>query len=242
MTNTLITLKNVSVFYGPHKALSEVSGDFQEGSLTAIAGPNGAGKSTLLKVIAGLIKPQEGTIIHADKIKNKIGYLPQSSTIDKTYPLSVMQLVCTGFWPALGNNRTLLNTHKERAAQVLKWMNLDALQDHQIGELSGGQFQKMLFARLWLQDADVLLLDEPFSGIDANTTARLMELLLDWHQKGKTIFCVLHDLLLIKKYFPESFVLSGKCLGKGHTHKLFEKNLLSFDLDMAEIKAPEDLK
>jgi ABC-type Mn2+/Zn2+ transport system ATPase subunit len=69
-----------------------------------------------------------------------------------------------------------------------------------------------------------------------------MELLLDWHQKGKTIICVLHDLLLIKKYFPESFVLSGKCLGKGHTHKLFEQNLLSFDLDMAEIKVPEDLK
>ena len=86
-----------------------------------------------------------------------------------------------------------------------------------------------------LQDPQVLLLDEPFAAVDAETTARLMQLLLRWHEQGRTIICVLHDLMLIRKYFPESFVLSGKCLGRGHTHALFEQKLLSFDLDMAEL-------
>jgi zinc/manganese transport system ATP-binding protein len=79
------------------------------------------------------------------------------------------------------------------------------------------------------------LLDEPFTAIDAETTAKLIQLLLEWHKEGRTIVCALHDLLLIKKYFPDSFVLAGKCLGRGHTHDLFEQKLLSFNLDMAEL-------
>lgn len=240
MDEILIKLEEISVFYGPHQALENVSGTFKAGSLTAIAGPNGAGKSTLLRTIAGLIKPKKGTLTRSNKIKNKIGYLPQSSTIARDYPLSVMQAVLTGFWPETGNNRALTKTHKTRAKEALYHTGLNGLEDRQISQLSGGQFQKLLFTRLWLQNPEVILLDEPFAGVDAPTTARLMKLLLTWHENGKTIICVLHDLLLIKKYFPESFVLCGKCLGKGHTHELFEQNLLSFDLDMAEIISPED--
>ncbi len=242
MHKTLITLSDVSVSYGPHKALENVSGTFRAGSLTAVAGPNGAGKSSLLKLIAGLVRPRKGRVTIAPEMQGKIGYLPQSSVVARDYPLSVMQTACTGFWPEIGDTKALSSSHKRRATDALGQVGLAEMKDRQIGMLSGGQFQKLLFARLYLQDPQIFLLDEPFSAIDGKTTARLMGLLLDWHKKGKTIVCVLHDLLLIKKYFPESFLLEGKCLGTGHTHALFEKNLLSFNLDMAEIIAPEEEK
>lgn len=240
MENPLISLEDVSVYYGPHKALQDVSGAFHKGSLTAIAGPNGAGKSTLLKVIAGLVRPRQGRVTLAPHMQSKIGYLPQSSAVARDYPLSVMQAACTGFWPEIKDGAALSLAHKTRARAALAEVGLADLENRQLSQLSGGQFQKLLFTRLLLQEPEILLLDEPFAAVDAETTAKLMQLLLTWHKKGKTIICVLHDLLLIKKYFPESFLLAGKCLGRGHTHALFEQKLLSFDLDMAEILAPED--
>jgi zinc/manganese transport system ATP-binding protein len=114
-------------------------------------------------------------------------------------------------------------------------VGLDGYEKRPIFDLSGGEFQRMLFARVIVQNAPVILLDEPFTAVDAETTARLIRILLKWHAEGRTVLCVLHDLLLIKKYFPESMVLQGKCLGHDHTHRMFEQKLLSFDLDMAEL-------
>ncbi len=239
MTEPLVTLENVTVQYGPHKALQDVSGTFGAGSLTAVAGPNGAGKSTLLKLIAGLLRPSSGVVRMADGLKGRIGYLPQTSAIHRDYPLSVFQAAAAGLWPEIGHSGALSPARKEKIRQALAWVGMDELESRQIGELSGGQFQRLLFARLLLQDPLLLLLDEPFAAVDAETTSRLIRLLLDWHQKGRTIICVLHDLLLIRKYFPESFVLAGKCMGRGHTHAMFEQKLLSFDLDMAELLEPK---
>lgn len=235
----LITLENVSVRYGPHAALSHVSGHFHAGSLTAIAGPNGAGKSTLLKVIAGVLQPTSGAVSIAPAVRGRLGYLPQTSAIRRDYPLTVLQAACTGLWPETGNAGRLDTARKDKVRGALADLGLAGMEERPLTALSGGQFQRLLFARLILQDPMVLLLDEPFAAIDAETTARLIQLLLDLHARGRTIICVLHDLLLIRKYFPESFVLAGKCLGRGHTHALFEQKLLSFDLDMAEIKTPE---
>jgi zinc/manganese transport system ATP-binding protein len=95
----------------------------------------------------------------------------------------------------------------------------------------------MLFARTIVEDADIILLDEPFAAVDAETTASLIQIIMDWHRAGKTVICVLHDLLMIRKYFPESMVLAGKCIGRGHTHDMFRQKLLSFDLDVAELYA-----
>jgi zinc/manganese transport system ATP-binding protein len=231
--NKLITLDNVTVSYGRHIALNGVSGGFQAGSLTAIAGPNGAGKSTLLKLIMGMVKPRSGKIAMADDLS--IAYLPQASTLQHDFPMSVLQAVCTGFWSAIGNRGSITSLMKEKAKAALADVGLAGFDTRQIGELSGGQFQRMLFARVMIQDAKVILLDEPFAAVDAETTARLIQLLLSWHQQGRTVICVLHDLLLIQKYFPDSFVLAGKCLGHGHTHQMLEQKLLSFDLDMAEL-------
>jgi zinc/manganese transport system ATP-binding protein len=229
----LITLENVTVHYGRHVALNDISGSFHKGSLTAIAGPNGAGKSTLLKLIVGIVKPREGRITMADN--PAIAYLPQTASVQRDFPLSVLQTVSTGFWPKIGNLSAITPAMRQRASDALAEVGLVGLEDRQISTLSGGQFQRLLFARVIVQNASVILLDEPFTAVDAETTHRLIQVLLSWHHQGRTVICVLHDLLLIQKYFPDSFVLAGKCLGHGHTHKMLEQKLLSFDLDMAEL-------
>lgn len=235
-----VTLEDVSYHYGHHKALQGVSGVFPAGSLTAVAGPNGAGKSTLLKIIAGVMKPKKGRVIVAPGLKGKIGYLPQTSAIERDYPLNVRDAVSTGLWPEAGSLPSFQEGgFKVRVDKALADVGLQDFATRQMGELSGGQFQRLLFARLIVQDPQLILLDEPFAAIDAQTIASLIQQIMAWHAQGRTIICVLHDLLLIRKYFPESFVLAGKCMGRGHTHALFEQKLLSFDLDMAELVAPE---
>ncbi len=230
-----ITLHNVSVHYGDRQALQNVSGVFHQGSLTAVAGPNGSGKSTLLKAIAGVITPASGEISFADGQKPAIAYLPQASHLQRDFPITVEEVVVTGFYPKIGETLNIDREHHDVAKKALHDVGLSGFKDRPISELSGGEFQRTLFARVIVQDAPIVLLDEPFTAIDAETTARLIRLLLDWHKEGRTVICVLHDLLLIKKYFPESIVLQGKCLGIGHTHQMFEQKLLSFDLDMAEL-------
>jgi zinc/manganese transport system ATP-binding protein len=240
MTSPIININSLVVYYGQTKALDGVSGAFQAGSLTAVAGPNGAGKSTLLKVIAGIIRPAKGFVRIEPEMKKKIGYLPQTTAVDREYPVTVTQFVSIGLWSTTGSFRKIGKDGQSRVQASLGDVGLSGYGERQIAELSGGQFQRMLFARLLLQDPQIILLDEPFAAVDAETIARLMQILLSWHRQGRTIICVLHDLMLIRKYFPESFVLAGKCLGRGHTHALFDQKLLSFDLDMAELVSPQD--
>lgn len=237
MSNVAFRLENVTVSYGAHKALHDVSGTFHVGSLTAIAGPNGAGKSTLLKVIAGIIRQHGGTILYEGVERQKIGYLPQSTSINRDFPVTVLQTVCTGFLRQAGGARPINAVMLAEAGAALARVGLAGFEHRLISELSGGEFQRLLFGRLIVQNAQAILLDEPFTAIDAATTARLINLMMEWHREGRTIICVLHDLLLIQKYFPDAFVLAGKCLGHGHTHKMLEQKLLSFDLDMAELCA-----
>lgn len=233
----LIQLDNISVSYGRQAALQEISGAFQEGSLTAIAGPNGAGKSTLLKLLLGIIKPATGTITLSGLAPEDMAYLPQTANLQRDFPITVMQVVCTGFHSKIGDRGHLGKELRQKAQAAIEAVGLKGFENRLIESLSGGQFQRMLFARVIVQDAKLILLDEPFAAVDAETTARLIQLILGWHRERRTIICVLHDLLLIQKYFPDSFVLSGKCLGHGHTHKMLEQRLLSFDLDMAELCA-----
>lgn len=235
-----ITLDNVSVAYGREPALQNISGVFQSGSLTAIAGPNGAGKSTLLKTILGIIRPKSGKVVFDHLERRDIAYLPQTAAVQRDFPINVLQAVCTGFWHKVGNQGPIDTNLSDKAKAALRDVGLDGLERRPISSLSGGQFQRMLFARVIVQDAKVIMLDEPFAAVDGETTNRLIQIILNWHRERRTVICVLHDLLLIQKYFPNSFILAGKCLGHGHTHQMLEQNLLSYDLDMAELCAGPD--
>jgi zinc/manganese transport system ATP-binding protein len=236
--SAIITLDNVTVKYGNHTALQEVSGNFPAGSLTAVAGPNGSGKSTMLKIIAGILKPSQGKV-SVSAGAGDVAYLPQTQTVHRDFPMLVEQAAATGLYPQWGDGAGITPLHRKVIASALAEVGLAGKEKRQIAELSGGEFQRLMFARVILQDAKIILLDEPFASIDAETTAKLIQILLKWHREGRTIICVLHDLLLIQKFFPQAMVLAGKCLGRGHTHQLFEQKLLSFDLDMAEICTDE---
>lgn len=238
----LIAVRNLSVHYGNRHALQNVYGEFHAGSLTAVAGPNGSGKSTLLKSLAGVISPSSGEIVFARGQKPPMAYLPQATHLQRGFPISVEEVVLTGYYPRLGEKSSIRDRHRTEARKALREVGLEGYAAREIEGLSGGEFQRVLFARVIVQNAPVILLDEPFTAVDAETTARLIRLLLKWHKEERTVICVLHDLLLIQKYFPDSMVLQGKCLGIGHTHKMFEQKLLSFDLDMAELRTQGESK
>jgi zinc/manganese transport system ATP-binding protein len=212
-----IAVHNLSVGYGEHLALEGVTGDFAPASMTAIVGPNGAGKSTLLKVLAGIIRPMAGEVTCAALPRHRLAYLPQQAELDRGFPITVGELVALGDWRNFGSVREppprLAADVHEAAATV----GLEAFVNRQIAELSVGQFQRALFARLLLQDADVILLDEPFAAVDESTTDELLNLLQRWREKGQTIVAVLHDLDRVRLHFPSTLLLARSRIAWGDT-------------------------
>lgn len=213
-----VNLNNVTISYDKHPAIHHISGNFASGSLTAITGPNGAGKSTLLKAIAGILPVSEGEINH-DINHDKIAYLPQASELERDFPLSVLDMVSTGFWNKSGGFKTITRTMRDDAINTLSAVGLRGFEKRNISSLSVGQFQRALFARLLVQDADLILLDEPFAAIDTDTTIHLLEIIKNWHKKKRTVICVLHDLEQIRKHFPDCILLARECVSWDHTHK-----------------------
>lgn len=221
-----IEIQNLSVSYGKNKALSSITGTFQPNTLTAIIGPNGGGKSTLIKAIQNQVKIESGSITHNCEHICESGYLPQQSEVDRDFPLTVVEVVGMGLWPKLGSFKEYSSTQYDLILDALKRVGLSKYEDQKIDSLSGGQFQRMLFARIYVQDASLIILDEPFTAIDSQTCDHLINIILEWHEKGKTILVVLHNLDLVKKYFPETLLLGRSCIGWGPTKSvLTPKNI-----------------
>lgn len=223
-----VTLDNVTISYNRHPAVHHVSGTFEQGTLTAITGPNGAGKSTLLKAIAGILPAHEGHIRIDGASKDRIAYLPQASEMQRDFPMSVLHMITTGFWFQTGSTGTITPAMKAQASDALTAVGLRGFEKRDLSSLSAGQFQRALFARLMVQDASIMLLDEPFTAIDESTTVHLLDIILRWHREKRTVICVLHDFEQIKKYFPECVLLAGECIAWGSPAKaLHPENLLS---------------
>lgn len=231
--NALLTLDNLTVTYDRHPAVHHVSGFFRAGSLTAIAGPNGAGKSTLMKAIMGELRPAEGRMQH-QLVRSDFGYLPQAADINRRFPISVLDTVLLGAWRHTGAFGA--NGPKERAhaTKTLAAVGLGGFERRPIGSLSTGQFQRVLFARLLLQDAKVILLDEPFTAIDARTTQDLLDIVAHWHGEGRTVIAVLHDLEQVRAHFPETLLLARECIAWGPTAEVMSAGNLLKARMMAE--------
>ena len=206
--NAAVTLDNVTISYNRHPAVHHITGAFAQGSLTAIAGPNGAGKSTLLKAIAGVIPPQEGRIT----TRGTIAFLPQASDMQRDFPLSVLHMVTCGFWLKTKGTKTITTAMKQQATKALMEVGLGGFEKRDLASLSTGQFQRALFARLLVQNADIMLLDEPFNAIDENTTTHLLDIIRRWHAEKRTIICVLHDFEQIRNHFPDCLLLARECI------------------------------
>lgn len=204
---------SLSHMFGDKNVLHNINLTFPKGTFTAIIGPNGAGKSTLLKMCAGVLKPSQGSVNLKSGIKR--AYLPQHNQLDRHFPISVRDVLAMGFWPKIGLYSRLTQADKSRLLKALAMVGLEGLEESPISVLSGGQFQRLLFARLWLQEADLLILDEPFSAVDQPTTEDLLALLQNWVLEGKTIITVIHQLPLAEHYIPQSILLNRSVIAQG---------------------------
>jgi zinc/manganese transport system ATP-binding protein len=222
-----IRLEDVTVGYDREPALRQVSGSFESGSLTAVMGPNGAGKTTLLKAICGLLQPSAGRVELAGGNRDQIAYLPQRAEIDRSFPISVQDVVSLGHWRRTGAFRPVGRAGAAAVAQALAEVGLEGAARRPIGALSAGQFQRVLFARLIVQDCRVVLLDEPFAAVDARTIADLLEIVRAWHREERTVVVVLHDLARARADFPEILLLAHEVVDWGPTERvLHPDNLL----------------
>jgi zinc/manganese transport system ATP-binding protein len=210
-----IRLSEVTVRYGRRLALEGVTGEFAAGSLTAVVGANGAGKSTLLAAIADVVPLWRGTV-ECHK-RQHLAFLPQLATLDRDYPLNVAELIALGGWREFGAFGAPAPALWGRAAVAAEKVGLTARLSRPIAELSVGELQRALFARLIVQDAAIILLDEPFAAVDAQSLAVLLDQVRRWHCEGRTVVVVLHDLDLVERYFPATVVLARRCLAWGAT-------------------------
>ena len=196
-----LQFQDVTLGYDRHPAVHHLTGEVASGALLAIVGPNGAGKSTLFRGIVGILAPLAGSIVTGDLDIRDIAYLPQTVDIDRSFPISVFDLV-----GAVG---------------------LNGFENRPIGTLSGGQMQRMLFARVLLQDARLIVLDEPFNAIDARTSADLLALVRRWHTEKRTVLAALHDMDIVRANFTETLLLARGQVAWGATAEvLTADNLL----------------
>ena len=227
MSLPAIRLDGVSVAYRRHQAVRHLSGAFAPGSLTAVAGPNGAGKSSLLKAMMGELPLAGGHIDRGGLAARDFAYLPQAAEVERHFPLSVADTVALGAWRQSGAFGAVAAAQADEARQALGAVGLDGFARRQIGSLSAGQFQRVLFARLLLQDAKVIVLDEPFTAIDARTTRDLLAIVERWHRDGRTVIAVLHDFDQVRAHFPQTLLLAREAIDWGPTDRaLSPANLL----------------
>jgi zinc/manganese transport system ATP-binding protein len=233
MTKATVHLENLTLGYDRHPAVHHLSGTFRPGSLTAVVGPNGAGKSTLLKGIAGTIKPLEGLVELSAIDARDIAFLPQQAQLDVSFPIPVLDTVCMGFWSKVGLFGAISAAMVTKANAALAMVGLSGFEDRPAGALSRGQFQRVLFARLLVQDARLILLDEPFTAIDEMTTQTLLKIIHGWHSDGRTVIAVIHDMAQVRAHFPDTLLLARERIDWGQTATVLSPE----NLDIAREKS-----
>ena len=223
----LIRFDDLTLGYDRHPAIHHLSTEIAPGALVAVIGPNGAGKSTLLKGVAGELRPIGGHIHLPALPRGGIAYMPQRGELDASFPVSVFDMVAMGLWHELGPFRGLSPSQRARVADALAAVGLSGFETRPIGSLSGGQLQRARFARLILQDAPLILLDEPFAAIDTRTVDDLVTLILGWHREGRTILTVVHDYEQVRRHFPHCLLLARELVACGPTANVLTDALLA---------------
>jgi zinc/manganese transport system ATP-binding protein len=217
MSGAALAFDDLTLGYEGHPAVHHLSGSFAAGSLSAIVGPNGSGKSTLCKGIMGLLRPIGGHIERAHAGPGAIAYLPQAAEIDRSFPTPVADLVALGLWARRGPFGRIGPADATRLGEALAAVGLEGFAGRALDTLSGGQMQRALFARVLLQDAPVVLLDEPFAAVDEATATDLAGLLAHWQSEGRTVIAVLHDIAMVRRNFPQTLLLAREPIAWGAT-------------------------
>jgi len=224
----VLRFRNLTLGYDRHPAVHHLDGGVEAGALMAVVGPNGAGKSTLFKGIVGAIKPFAGGIDRGGLSPYDIAYLPQAAEIDRSFPINVYDMVALGLWRRTGLFGGTDRSSRDAIARAIAAVGLTGFEERAIGTLSGGQMQRVLFARLLLQDAQLIVLDEPFNAVDAKTCADLFDLVRRWHGECRTVLTAMHDIDFVRAHFPETLLLAREPVAWGRTSSvLTPENLLA---------------
>ncbi|WP_181783998.1 metal ABC transporter ATP-binding protein [Pseudonocardia pini] len=214
-----LEISGLTVSYRATPALWQVDATFPRGALSAIVGPNGAGKSTLLKASLGLVAAESGTVriagVEGRAALANLAYVPQAESVDWDFPITVDEVVAMGRYRSAGWFRRIGRADRAIATQCLERVGMAAFARRQIGRLSGGQRQRVFLARALAQRAEVLVMDEPFAGIDARTQADLLELLRELSDEGGSTVVVHHDLAQVRGAFDWALLLNVRALGCG---------------------------
>ncbi|MCC3411169.1 MAG: metal ABC transporter ATP-binding protein [Microcoleus sp. PH2017_29_MFU_D_A] len=233
MDRISIDIENVTVAYHGKVALHRASLQLKAGTICGLVGMNGAGKSTLFKAIMGFVKPNTGRIlinglpIRQVQKSNLVAYVPQSEEVDWNFPVNVYDVVMMGRYGYMNLLRIPRSIDKQAVRESLERVEMWPMRDRQIGELSGGQKKRTFFARALAQQAKVLLLDEPFAGVDIKTEKMMIDLLMELRQTGHTILVSTHDLESITTFCDQVVLINRSILAYGNTSEVFTEENLS---------------
>jgi manganese/zinc/iron transport system ATP- binding protein len=225
-----LAIQDLTVAWSRKPVIWDVDFDVSPGQLVGIIGPNGAGKSTLLKAIMDLVPKASGRIQVFGKTwrqnRHRVGYVPQRESVDWDFPVSVLDVVTMGLYGQIGWLRPVRRCHREQALRALERVGIGELASRQISQLSGGQQQRTFLARALVQDADLYLMDEPFSAVDAATEQAIVALLREMRTAGKTAVVIHHDLHTVPDYFDSVVLLNMRVVAQGPTATVFTKENL----------------
>lgn len=226
----IVNVTAVSVRYNGNLALDKITFHLHAGERVAVVGPNGAGKSTLFKLIAGVLSPSEGEVSIYGTLPGKhlcIGYVPQRSEVDWKFPVTIADVVMMGRIAKLGIGGWPRKRDWDLVYSALRTVQLESLAQRQISELSGGQQQRMFIARALAQEAELMLMDEPLSGLDLPSQEGILSLLDELQKKNVTVMIATHDLEQARQYFDRVMLLNHRLLGFGPAEEVFRpENLL----------------
>ena len=212
-------VEDLTVTYGANPVLWDIDLDIPPGVMCAIVGPNGAGKSTLIKAALGLVRPVAGHVRFLGRpigqMRGQIGYVPQRHSVDWDFPTTARDVVEMGLYRDLGWLRRPGKAEHARALAALAEVGMQDYADRQISQLSGGQQQRVFIARALVQDAPILILDEPMAGVDASTEAIIIALLKKLRDAGRTVIVVHHDLTTVQSYFDWLVMLNVRIIAQG---------------------------
>ena len=227
----VIEVEHLTVSYHAKPALLDVSVRIEKDQLVGVIGPNGAGKSTFIKAILGFIKPDVGTVRingrSAQKAKGEVAYVPQRGAVDWDFPITVEEVALMGRYQQIPWYTSPSSKDRDAALEALKMVRMEDFAQRQIGELSGGQQQRVFLARALAQGSDILLLDEPFAGVDAATERAILDVLERAKQAGKTLVVVHHDLSTAAEYFDKLILIKQRLYAYGPPRLVLREDLLS---------------
>ena len=242
----MLVVDDLTVAYSTKPVFSNLSVQFKPGKITGIIGPNGAGKTTLVKAILNLIRPQTGKTTFNDRpisaIKKKIAYVEQRKDLDLSFPINVYDLTLTGSYASLGLFKNPGKKEQKACLDALKQVSMEKFAKRQISNLSGGQLQRVFIARAILQQAELVILDEPFVGIDAQSEKAIMMILKQWRDEQKTIIVIHHDLNKVYDYFDDLVILNHGIVAFGPTNEVYTPQNISqaFSADLSAVLFQEE--